>query len=178
MAESDVSPLLAPTPAPESRQAPLPDADDLAARRGPATGPTDITEKFKRRSGSPVGQSSDEDRDLVDAPLADGWVLAGDPRPRMRVTSTSPSGTISSGVWCCEPSRFTFIYDVDEYVHIVSGRVTVMANTHVHELSAGSTAMFPRGLHTEWTVHEAIHKVFVLRNPPKWKRRLRRLLAR
>lgn len=157
---------------------PLPDSSDIAARRHPSQEPTDITAKFVLRGSSPISIATDADDGLSDAPLADGWVLDGDPRPRMKVTSTSPGGGISSGVWCCQPSRFTFIYDSDEYVHIMAGRVTVIADTHVHELSAGSTAVFPRGLRTEWTVHEAIHKVFVLHNPPKWKRLLRRLAAR
>ncbi len=139
---------------------------------------TDITGRFTVRGPSPVTVATDADDGLVDAPLAPGWVIDGDPRPRMRITATAPSGAISSGVWCCQPSRFTFIYEVDEYVHIVAGRVTVIADTHVHELSAGSTAMFPRGLRTEWTVHESIHKVFVLANPPRWQRVARRVRSR
>ena len=139
---------------------------------------TDITSRFAVRGPSPVTVATDADDGLVDAPLAPGWVIDGDPRPRMRITATAPGGAISSGVWCCQPSRFTFIYEVDEYVHIVAGRVTVIADTHVHELSAGSTAMFPRGLRTEWTVHESIHKVFVLANPPRWQRVARRVRSR
>lgn len=134
----------------------------------------DITGRFAVRGLSPVAMATDADDGLVDAPLAPGWVIEGDPRPRMCITATSPGGAISSGVWCCEPSRFTFIYDVDEYVHIIAGRVTVIADTHVHELSAGSTAMFPRGLRTEWNVHEPIHKVFVLGSQPRWERVVRR----
>ena len=138
----------------------------------------DITGRFAVRGPSPVIVASDADDGLVDAPLAPGWVIEGDPRPRMCITATAPGGAISSGVWCCQPSRFTFIYDVDEYVHIIAGRVTVIADTHVHELSAGSTAMFPRGLRTEWTVHEPIHKVFVLGSQPRWERVVRRVRAR
>ena len=46
------------------------------------------------------------------------------------------------------------------------------------ELSAGSTAMFPRGLRTEWTVHEPIHKVFVLGSQLRWERVVRRARSR
>ena len=136
---------------------------------------TDITDRFAVRGPSPVTVALDADEGLVDAPLPTGWVIDGDPHPRMRITATARGGGISSGVWCCQPSRFTFIYDVDEYVHIIAGRVTVIANTHVHELSAGSTAMFPRGLRTEWTVHEPIHKVFVLGTQPRSTRVFRRV---
>ncbi len=143
-----------------------------------ASAGTDITDLLTVRGPSPVTVAPDADEGLVDAPLAPGWVIEGDPRPRMRITATAPGGAISSGVWCCQPSRFTFVYDVDEYVHIISGRVTVIAGSHIHELSAGSTAMFPRGLRTEWTVHEPIHKVFVLANPPRWVRMVRRVRSR
>ena len=136
---------------------------------------TDITDRFTVRGPSPVTVALDADEGLVDAPLPTGWVIDGNPCPRMRITATARGGGISSGVWCCQPSRFTFTYHVDEYVHIISGRVTVIANTHVHELSAGSTAMFPRGLRTEWTVHEPIHKVFVLGNEPRSTRFFRRV---
>ncbi len=154
---------------------------DVARPRGdaPLAPPgTDITGRFTVRGSSRVTVAADADEGLVDAPLAPGWVIDGDPRPRMRITATAPGGGISSGVWCCLPSRFTFIYDVDEYVHIIAGRVTVIADTHVHELSAGSTAMFPRGMRTEWTVHEAVHKVFVLGSRPRWQRVVRRVRSR
>ncbi len=125
-------------------------------------------------TNSPIFASSDADDDLEPAPLAPGWVLVGDPKPRMRVTNTSADGTTVAGVWCCEPSRFTFVYGTDEFVHIISGRVTVVAGTNVHELVPGSTVLFPRGLTTQWTVHEAVHKVFVLRHPTKLTRTIRR----
>ena len=96
----------------------------------------------------------------------------------MRVTTISADGDITSGVWCCEPSKFMFIYDVDEFVHIIKGRVTVVAGANVHELEPGSTALFPKGLSTQWTVHEAVHKVFVLRHPTRWRRAARRLVNR
>ena len=71
-----------------------------------------------------------------------------------------------------------FVYDTDEFVHIISGRVTVVAGTNVHELVPGSTVIFPRGLTTQWTVHEAVHKVFVLRHPPTLRRTIQRLVTR
>lgn len=140
--------------------------------------PAVINDPFSSDEPSPALVASDDDDGLLDAPLTAGWVLSGDPRPRMNVTATSPSGAISAGVWCCRPSRFTFIYDTDEYVHLVEGRVTVVAGRHVHQLGPGSTVMFPKGLTTEWTVHEAVRKVFVLANPPRWRRLLRRATRR
>lgn len=158
------------------------DALDKAAieRRDTTPGPASIRPGHRdlATSNSPVHISSDADDELEPAPLADGWVIAGDPKPRMRVTTTSADGAMSAGVWCCEPSKFTFIYDVDEYVHIIKGRVTVVAGEHVHDLQPGSTVLFPQGLVTQWTVHEAVHKVFVLRNPRRWRRVARRLRSR
>ena len=139
--------------------------------------PTSIRAKQRDTvpTNSPILASSDAADNLEPAPLAPGWVLVGDPKPRMRVTSTSGDGTTVAGVWCCEPSRFTFVYDTDEFIHIISGRVTVVAGTNVHELVPGSTVLFPRGLTTQWTVHEAVHKVFVLRRPTTLRRTIRRL---
>ncbi len=154
--------------------------DRSIGRRDVSTTPTSIRPGYRdvATADSPIQVSSDTDNGLEPAPLADGWVIAGDPKPRMRVTTTSADGAICTGVWCCEPSKFTFIYDVDEYVHLIKGRVTVMAGEHVHELQPGSTVLFPQGLVTQWTVHEAVHKVFVLCNPPRWRRLARRLKSR
>jgi uncharacterized protein len=135
-----------------------------------------IDDPFSAADPSPLRVATDDDNGLTDAPLADGWVLDGNPKPRMKVNATSPGGAISSGVWCCEPSRFTFTYDTDEYVHLIAGRVTVVAGRHTHQLGPGSTVMFPKGLTAEWTVHEAVRKVFVLANPPRWRRLARRLV--
>lgn len=124
---------------------------------------------------SPIAFASDTPDAMEDAPLAEGWVLRGDPKPKMLVTSTSKDGRMSSGVWRCEPSQFNFSYVSDEYVHIISGRVTVLADGIVHRLGPGSTAMFPKGLTAQWTVHEPIHKVFVLSNGSRWAQRAKRL---
>lgn len=138
------------------------------------TEPVTIDDPFAGTDPSPLAVSLDHDDGLTDSPLTDGWVLDGDPRPRMKVNATAPGGAISSGVWCCEPSRFTFIYDMDEFIHLIEGRVTVVAGRHVHQLGPGSTVLFPKGLTTEWTVHESVRKVFVLANPPRWRRLARR----
>jgi uncharacterized protein len=146
-----------------------------AGRSDKRTEPVTIDDPYSSADPSLLRVSTDDDDGLADAPLADGWVLDGDPRPRMKVNATSPGGAISSGVWCCQPSQFTFSYDTDEFIHLIEGRVTVVAGRHTHQLGPGSTVMFPKGLTAEWTVHEAVRKVFVLANPPKWRRVARRL---
>jgi uncharacterized cupin superfamily protein len=156
---------------------PVETPEALHPRLDHRSAPVTIEDPFAAADPSPLAVGTDRADELIDAPLADGWVLDGDPRPRMKVNATSPGGAISSGVWCCEPSRFTFMYDVDEYIHLVEGRVTVVAGRHVHQLGPGSTVLFPKGLSTEWTVHEAVRKVFVIANPPRWRRLARRASA-
>lgn len=77
----------------------------------------------------------------------------------------SSDGRVETGVWECVPGTFTAFRDgYDEIAHIVSGMATVTSNDgEVVELSPGSTLVTPAGWKGNWTIHETVRKVYVLR---------------
>lgn len=93
----------------------------------------------------------------------------------MRFTAMATDGSTASGIWTCNPGVFTFNYDFDEWVHLVSGSVVIEAGTYTQHLRAGSVAFFPRGLSTTWHIDDHVHKFFVQRNPPRIVRIARRI---
>ena len=140
--------------------------------------PTELGGPIIASASMPFVVSHDWNQDLDDAALPPSWVLEGSPSPRMRFTAMAADGSTASGIWACNPGKFTFIYDFDEWVHIVSGSVVITAGGFSREMRAGSVAFFPRGLTTTWHVHDHIHKFFVQRNPPKLVRIARRLAGK
>ena len=120
----------------------------------------------------------DDDRfaDLEPAPLPDGWIVSGNPRPAMRFTAMSNDGSLASGIWACGPGVFRFDYDFDEFVHLISGGMSITSSDGAtRSLSPGGTAFFPRGLSTVWTVEHHVHKFFTQRNASLAVRTARRI---
>ena len=126
----------------------------------------------------PFVVSRDANEGLEPAPLPADWLHGGSPTPRMRFTAMGADGATASGIWACNAGVFTFVYDFDEWVHIISGSVTIEAGPFCKQLRAGSTAFFPRGLSTTWHVEDHVHKFFVQRNPPKATRVFRKLTGK
>jgi uncharacterized protein len=72
-------------------------------------------------------------------------------------------GSQEIGVWECTPGPSYWKQQDHEFVHVLSGRMTVTPDGGVPiEISAGDTAFFPRGWAGTWQIHETIRKVFVL----------------
>jgi uncharacterized protein len=68
-----------------------------------------------------------------------------------------------AGVWECTagPSRWTL--EQNEFVHILSGRMTVTPDGgEATEIGPGDAAVFPRGWTGTWQIHETIRKLYVL----------------
>jgi uncharacterized cupin superfamily protein len=127
---------------------------------------------------TPFVVSRDGNEGLEPAPLPASWIRSGNPQPRMRFTAMATDGSTASGIWTCGPGVFTFIYDFDEWVHVIGGSVLVEAGAFSRRLRAGSVAFFPRGLTTVWHVDDHVHKFFVQKNPPRALRIVRKLLGR
>jgi uncharacterized cupin superfamily protein len=68
-----------------------------------------------------------------------------------------------SGIWECTagPSRWTLA--TNEFVHIVSGHLTVTEDggSPVH-IGPGDSAMFPFGWTGTWDLHETVRKLYVI----------------
>lgn len=72
-------------------------------------------------------------------------------------------GNQEIGVWECTPGPSYWKQEDHEFVHILSGRMTVTPDDgEPLEVSAGDTAFFPRGWAGTWQIHETIRKVFVI----------------
>ncbi len=68
-----------------------------------------------------------------------------------------------SGVWECTPGPSRWTLDTNEFVHILSGRMTVTADGDTPvEVEPGATVLFPRGWTGTWDIHETIRKLYVI----------------
>lgn len=67
------------------------------------------------------------------------------------------------GVWECTPGPSYWKLETHEFVHIVSGRMTVTPDGgEALDIGPGQTAVFPRGWAGTWQIHEKIRKVYVI----------------
>ena len=72
-------------------------------------------------------------------------------------------GDQEAGVWECTPGPSHWNLESNEFVHIVSGQMTVIPDGgEPTELRPGDTAVFPRGWTGNWQIHETIRKIYVL----------------
>ena len=68
-----------------------------------------------------------------------------------------------AGVWECTPGPSRWSLADNEFVHILSGRMTVTPDGgEPTEIGPGDTAVFPRGWAGTWQIHETIRKLYVL----------------
>ena len=102
--------------------------------------------------------------DAADAKLEDWGPLdeaTGAPMHTSGTTLWTGEGGQEAGIWECTagPSRWSL--ETNEFVHIVSGRMTVTPEDGpAQEIGAGDTAVFPRGWAGTWQIHETIRKVY------------------
>ena len=73
------------------------------------------------------------------------------------------NGEQEVGVWECDPGPSRWKLDTNEFVHVISGRMTVTPDGgEPLELGPGSTAVFPRGWAGTWQIHETLRKLYVI----------------
>jgi uncharacterized cupin superfamily protein len=72
-------------------------------------------------------------------------------------------GDQETGVWECGPGPSYWKLETNEFVHIVSGRMTVTPDGgESQDIGPGDTAVFPLGWAGTWQIHETIRKVYVI----------------
>lgn len=79
------------------------------------------------------------------------------------VTMWKNEAGAEAGIWECTPgpSRWTFD-DENEFIHIVSGRMTVTPDGgEPLEIGPGNTAVFPAGWTGTWEIHATVRKLYV-----------------
>jgi uncharacterized cupin superfamily protein len=103
---------------------------------------------------------SDKDIELRPSPINPAWILEGEPVARKAILSSSQDTIAFTVRWDCTAGKFSWIYDLDETVHILEGSVIVSSeNTPPKRLEAGDVAFFPAGTKAQWHVETYVRKV-------------------
>jgi uncharacterized protein len=76
---------------------------------------------------------------------------------------SSADGSQEAGVWQCTAGPSYWVQEQNEFVHILSGSLTVMPDGgSPRELGPGDAAVFPRGWCGRWDLHDTVRKVYVI----------------
>jgi uncharacterized protein len=68
-----------------------------------------------------------------------------------------------AGVWQCSAGPSYWVQEENEFVHILSGSLTVRPDGgSPRKLGPGDAAVFPRGWRGTWDLHETVRKVYVI----------------
>ena len=85
----------------------------------------------------------------------------GEPMHTWGTTLWTGEGGQEAGAWECTagPSRWSL--ENNEFVYILSGRMTVTPDGgEPAEIKAGDIAVFPNGWRGTWDIHETVRKVY------------------
>ena len=93
--------------------------------------------------------------------------------PSATRTTPAPSGSSKPTLgkspppiqWSCDVGKYEFLFDYDEFVYLIRGRVVVTDGDKTYVLEAGDTAHFPQGVTVIWEITERMTKYFVARAP-------------
>lgn len=68
-----------------------------------------------------------------------------------------------SGIWECTPGPSRWELETNEFVHVLSGSMTVTADgADPMEVKGGDTLLFPKGWAGTWQIHETLRKLYVI----------------
>ena len=109
-------------------------------------------------------QHSAASSQLPPMPIPSKWIREGNPQATGAVLTQTSDQLVSSGLWECTAGRFDWVFEWDEFIHVLAGQaiITVEDGARI-ELNAGDTAFFPVGMKTEWYVPKWIRKTFTVR---------------
>jgi len=102
--------------------------------------------------------------DLEPEPIPRDWILAGAPAASVKMLSRSRDWTSSIIVWECTPGRFSYHYNKDEILFVISGHATI-TNKEGQKLDfePGAVVYVPAGTSCIWDIKDRIRKVAVMR---------------
>ena len=90
---------------------------------------------------------------------------ATDPETPMQTAGLTlwNDGVQEVGIWECTAGPSYWKQEEHEFVHILSGSLTVTPDAgSPRKLGPGDAAVFPRGWRGTWELHETVRKVYVI----------------
>jgi len=79
------------------------------------------------------------------------------------ITMWKGEGDAESGIWECTAGPSRWALETNEFVHLLSGRMTVTEDGgEPVELGPGDTVLFPLGWKGTWEIHETLRKLYVI----------------
>ncbi|GJE26909.1 cupin domain-containing protein [Methylobacterium organophilum] len=94
-------------------------------------------------------------------------ILSGDPAQTVSFVYRNADGSVSAGIWTCQPGKWRIDFKQDEFVHILEGEVVVTdGDGRAKTYRAGDAFVTPAGFSGTWDVRRPVKKYFSLGGPP------------
>ncbi|MFC3568006.1 cupin domain-containing protein [Paracoccus sp. TOH] len=95
----------------------------------------------------------------------DWWhPVEGSPSMKTWIENQSEDGKFLTGYWEATPGSYRVRYDVDEYIRIFEGKVTLTDNgQEPRSFGAGDTFVIEAGFDGIWKTEETVRKAFAIR---------------
>lgn len=97
----------------------------------------------------------------------DWWhPVEGSPTMKTWVEHSAQDGKLLAGYWEATPGTYRVKYDVDEYIKLHAGKVTLTNDgDEPQTFSAGDTLFIEAGFDGLWKTEETVRKSFVISAP-------------
>jgi uncharacterized protein len=113
----------------------------------------------------PVVFAYPADVELKPAPIAPHWIIEGQPEARATKLAVTADGASMVMAWSCTAGRFTWNYEVDETLHVISGEAFVTDEKgEVRRIGPGDMIYFPAGSRSNWYIPHEIRKIAFCRH--------------
>lgn len=95
----------------------------------------------------------------------DWWhPVEGAPSMKTWIEHQSEDGKYLTGYWEATPGSYRVRYDVDEFIHLFEGKVTLTDDGQApRSFSAGDTFVIEAGFDGIWKTEETVRKAFAIR---------------
>ena len=128
---------------------------------------TDYKEQLGSRDAAPMTRVS----------LPQQWIISGSPAIRANSFGSSHDSSAISGVWECDgPAKFEWHYVTDEAIYILEGTAEIEYLGKKLLLTAGDRTQFAAGTKAIWTVPNRVKKAYLLHDPGRLVRMMRKLV--
>lgn len=112
-------------------------------------------------SDPPVLQEASTRDDLEDWGLLEE--ATGGEMHTSGITLWEDGSGAETGIWQCTPGPSYWELETNEFVHLLSGSMTVTPDGGSPvEVGPGDTMLFPKGWKGTWEIHEVLRKLYVI----------------